>query len=375
VLGWVSLLTDASSEMIFPLLPAFLAARLGNPALLIGAMEGLADLTASGLKYASGRWTDRAARLKPLIVFGYGLAGAVRPLMAFVAQWWQPLAIRVADRVGKGVRTSPRDALIALAVDEKRRGRAFGFHRAMDHAGAALGSLLAMGLLAAGLSVTNVILLAWVPAAIALVAVSQVEEPAREVTVSAGALAPVPRRLGWYLVPVTLFSLGNATDAFLLLKLSQLGASATLMPLAWLTLHAVKSAVSTPAGALADRVGTARVVWSGWVLYAVSYALLAFAHTVPQTFAVIAFYGLYHALSEGAEKSLLTQLTPKESRGRAFGLYHGLSGVSSLAAGLLFGTVWNAAGSKRAFLLAGALALVAAVLLPVLLPRARASEA
>jgi MFS family permease len=282
------------------------------------------------------------------------------------------LLIRTGDRVGKGVRTSPRDAMIASAVPEGRRGRAFGFHRMMDNAGAALGSLVAIGLLALGVGVAQVIMLAWVPAVLATIAVLFVREPGHRVRkIPAKGLEPMPRRLAYFLVPATIFEVGNATDAFLLLKLTELGASPALMPLAWLMLSAVKAAASYPAGVLADRLGTARVVWTGWVFYAVAYGLLAFATSVPATFAVIAFYGLYHGLAEGTELSLLTELTPQASRGRAFGWFHGLSGVASLTAGLLFGALWNGFGSKAAFLAAGGFALVSAVLLPVLLPRAR----
>jgi MFS family permease len=185
------------------------------------------------------------------------------------------------------------------------------------------------------------------------------------------ALEPVPRRLAYYLVPVVLFGVANATDAFLLLKLTEEGAPTTLLPLAWLGLHVVKAAISYPAGWLADRLGAARVVVAGWVLYALSYLALAWVHGVPGTLAVIGFYGLYHALAEGAEKSLLTSLVPAAVRGRAFGLYNGLLGGASLAAGLLFGVVWTRWGSTVAFAMAGVLAALSAVLLVVLLPRAR----
>jgi MFS family permease len=375
VLGVVSLLTDISSDMIFPLLPAFLAARFPAAPVLLGTMEGLADLVASLLKYQSGVWADRARRLKPLVLVGYGLSSLMRPLMAFVTLSWQPIAIRALDRVGKGLRSSPRDALIAHAVEEGARGRAFGFHRGMDHAGAAVGALAAMLLVAVGLRVEQVFLVAAVPGLLAVVALLLVREPPSEGSTPATgitrALAPVPGRLAYYLVPVTLFGVANSTDAFLLLKLTEEAAPAELLPLAWLLLQAVKSAVSFPAGRLADRLGASRLVVAGWSLYALSYFALAGARGVPLTMAVIAIYGLYHAMAEGAEKSLLTALVPKEARGRAFGLYNGLSGGASLAAGLLFGTLWTAWGSATAFITAGGVAGVSAVLLVLLLPRAR----
>ncbi len=374
VLGVVSLLTDISSDMIFPLLPAFLAARFPAAPVLLGTMEGLADLVASVLKYQSGAWADRARRLKPMVLLGYGLSSLTRPLMALVTLPWQPIVIRALDRVGKGVRSSPRDALIAHSVDPSMRGRAFGFHRGMDHAGAAVGALAAMLLVAVGLRVEQVFYVAAVPGLLAVVAILLVREPPRPAPAASRALAPVPGRLAYYLVPVTLFGVANSTDAFLLLKLTEEGAPAELLPLAWLVLQAVKSAVSFPAGRLADRLGASRLVLAGWSLYALSYFALAGARGVPLTMVVIAIYGLYHALAEGAEKSLLTALVPAEARGRAFGLYNGLSGGASLAAGLLFGALWTTRGSTTAFVTAGALAGLSALLLVLLLPRARPPE-
>ncbi|WP_257459745.1 MFS transporter [Archangium lipolyticum] len=379
VLGVVSLLTDVSSDMIFPLLPAFLAARLPAAPLLLGTMEGLADLVSALLKYQSGVWADRARRLKPLVLLGYGLSSLMRPLMAVVTAAWHPIAIRALDRVGKGVRSSPRDALIAHSVDAGSRGRAFGFHRGMDHAGAAVGSLAALLLVAVGLRVEQVFFIAAVPGLLGVLALLLVREPERPVPQASApgatrALAPVPRRLAYYLVPVTLFGVANSTDAFLLLKLTEEGAKPEFLPLAWLLLQAVKSAVSFPAGRLADRLGASRLVLTGWSLYALSYLALAWARGVTLTMIVIAIYGLYHAMAEGAEKSLLTALVPAEARGRAFGLYNGLVGGASLAAGLLFGALWTKLGSTTAFITAGVLAGLSAALLVVLLPRARPPE-
>lgn len=375
LLGVVSLLTDVSSDMIFPLLPAFLAARLPGAPLLLGTMEGVADLVSSVLKYQSGVWSDRARRLKPLVLLGYGLSSLMRPLMAFVTLPWHPIAIRAFDRVGKGLRSSPRDAIIAHSVSADSRGRAFGFHRGMDHAGAAVGSLAAMGLVAVGLRVEQVFFVAAVPGLLAVLTLLLVREPERPESVPATgvtrALAPVPGRIAYYLGPVALFGVANSTDAFLLLKLTEEGAQPEFLPLAWLLLQAVKSAVSFPAGRLADRLGASRLVVTGWSLYALSYLALAWARGVTLTMVVISIYGLYHALAEGAEKSLLTALVPAEARGRAFGFYNGLTGVSSLVAGVLFGAVWTTRGSTTAFVIAGVLAGLSAVLLVVLLPRAR----
>ncbi|MHB8875418.1 MAG: MFS transporter [Myxococcaceae bacterium] len=372
-LGLVSLFTDISSEMIFSLLPAFLSAQMpGSAPVLLGAMEGLADLVSAALKWWAGKWSDRAPKLRPMVLGGYAASTLARPFMAFVMVWWQPLVVRVLDRVGKGLRSAPRDAMIAHWVAPEIRGRAFGFHRAMDHTGAAIGAALAFALVGLGVAVDRVFLLSAIPGVLGVATVFFAREPARPPPpATQEALAPVPRRLFWYLGPVAVFGLGNATDAFLLLKLSEQGARPALLPLAWLALHVVKAAVSTPAGRVADRIGKSRVVLGGWTLYAVSYFALAVSPSVAATFVIIAFYGLYHAFAEGAEKALLTDLTPAAARGRAFGLYHSMTGVGSLLAGLLFGALWKWAGSPVAFVCAGALAGVSAVLLAVLLPRAR----
>jgi MFS family permease len=335
-------------------------------------MEGLADATAAALKYVSGRWVDRGVRLKPLVVGGYVLASVARPLMGFATQPWQPIAIRVTDRVGKGLRTSPRDAMIARLSSEGARGRAFGFDRAMDNLGAALGALTALLLTALGIPLGHIFFWAGAPAALAVVAALLTQEPAGPSSRQAdGRQEALPSRVWAYLVPVTLFGLGNSTDAFVLLKLSEQGAAPALLPVAWLILNGVKAAVSYPAGVVADRLSSARVVLTGWVLYALSYLLLAFATSVPATMVVIAFYGLYHAMSEGAEKALLVELVPGPARGRALGLYNGLGGGAVLLAGFAFGAVWTSYGSKTAFLGAAGVAGVSAFLLAVLLPRAR----
>lgn len=370
-LGLVSLLADVGSEMIFPLLPAFLAQRTQAAPLLLGVMEGLADLVAAACKWWAGKWADRSARLRPLVLWGYTLSAAVRPLWSLVSAWWQPLLIRVADRVGKGARSAPRDAMIAAWVDPGVRARAFGFHRGMDHTGAVLGSLCALALLSRGLSLESVFLLSAIPGALSVLAVFLAREPERPPPPPSQALAPVPRRLLYYLGPVGLFGLTHATDAFLLLRLTEQGAPPELLPLAWFSLHAVKALLSTPAGALADRVGRAKVVLGGWTLHALAFGALAFSPSVRVTFGLVAVYGLYQALAEGAEKALLTELVPAPSRGRAFGLYHALTGAGTLLAGIAFGALWHWSSSRLAFLTAGILALASAGLMVVLLPRAR----
>jgi MFS family permease len=370
LLGLTSLLTDTASELVFTLVPAFLAARFPDAPVVLGTMEGLAELVASGFKVASGAWADRAPRLKPFVVAGYGIAAAARPCMAWVTRAWHPLLVRSLDRVGKGLRTSPRDTLLAASVRPERRGSAFGFHRAMDHAGAAVGAALAAWVTWLGIQPQHAFVLAAVPGALAVGMLLPLREPPREAPAKAHAPpVPVPPGLWRFLLPVALFGLANATDAFLLLRLAELGAPAPLLPLAWLLLHVVKASVSWPAGRLADRLGPVRVVQAGWGMYAACYVALAWASTVPMTLAAIAFYGLYHSLAEGAERAWLAALVPTGARGRAFGRYHGVTGVAVFVGGVGFGWAWQRLGSGTAFLLAGGLAAVALAVLTHLAPR------
>jgi MFS family permease len=371
-LAAVSFLTDASSEIIAPLLPLFLVGTLGTSVRMVGLIEGAAEAVAALLKVASGWWSDRVARRKPLIVAGYTVASLVRPLVAVAQSGQQVLAIRLLDRVGKGIRGAPRDALLAAAVPATLRGRAFGFHRAADHAGAVVGPLIALVCLhALGLTVRQLFWVAAIPGALAvLVAVLFVKEPPRTVaprtvhesgTTAAGvAPPPLPRSYWRGIAPMVLFTLGNSTDAFLLLRASQLGVATALIPLLWVALHIVKSASSTPGGALSDRIGRRPMIVAGWVLYAAVYAGFAVAQAPWHAWALFAVYGAVFGLSEGAEKAMVADLVPAAQRGTAFGWYHGVLGLAALPASVVFGAVWDAYGSASAFGMGAALALMAA---------------
>jgi len=378
-LGVVSLLTDASSEAIFPLLPAFLAG-LGASNAFIGLVEGAADLVANVLKYATGLLADRRARLKPLVLAGYGLSTAARPLVAFALAPWHVLAVRMLDRVGKGVRTSPRDALIAEATAPAIRARAFGFHRAMDHAGAALGTLLGAGVLwalGAGARATTaqlrtVFLWAAIPGVLALVALALTREPPRAAPPAApqAPASPLPPALRRALLPVVLFSLANATDAFILVKLARLGAAPVLAPLLWLALHVVKASTATAGGRLADRSGRRNALALGWTVYGVLWAAVGLVESVPLLFVLSAAYGTSHGLVEGAERALVADLGGR-GKGKAFGVYNALAGLGALAASTAFGAAWDRFGDALAFAASGALALVAAGALLALVPAPR----
>lgn len=366
-LGVVSFFTDVSSEMIYPLLPLFLSSTLGAGALTIGAIEGAAESVAALLKLASGWWSDRMPRRKPLVVVGYGLASVVRPLIGLAQSTSQVMALRLADRVGKGIRGAPRDALIADAVDPRERGRAYGFHRAADHAGAVVGPLAAFVLLGwGGISLRSVFLLAAIPAALAvLTLLLGVREPARH---TAGpARAPRLERAGlgarfWrYLVVLLVFTLGNSTDAFLLLRAAELGVSAAMLPVLWAMLHVVKSAASTPGGILSDRMGRRPLIVGGWIVYAAVYVGFAHAALAWHAWALFAAYGLYFGLTEGVEKALVADLVGAEVRGAAFGWYNLAIGIAAFPASLLFGAIWQWAGAPAAFTFGAAMAVVASL--------------
>ena len=368
-IGATSLLNDASSEMIFPLLPVFLSSVLGAGAATLGVIEGTADAAASLLKLASGALSDRMGRRKPLVVGGYALASLIRPLIAFAHTAGTVLAIRVTDRVGKGLRASPRDALIADAAPPELHGRAFGVHEAMDHAGAVVGPLVAYLLLAMGLGLRSVFLLSALPAAVAcLVVVVFVREARSRPSQPVAAAPAVPilsRPFLGYLLATILFALGNSSDAFLLLRVHDAGLPTQAAPLLWALHHVVKSTTSAKAGELADRLGRRRALAAGWITYAAIYAGFAFARSGWSIASLFVVYGLHFALVGGAQKALVADLVPAEARARGFGLYHMCVGLAALPASLLFGLLYQRLGAATAFLTGAGLALAAVVMLPL----------
>ena len=368
-LGAVSFLTDVSSEMIYPLLPVFLTAVLGADAAFVGAIEGAAETTAALLKLASGWWSDKVRRRKPLVVIGYGIASIARPLVAIAQSASQVLAIRVSDRVGKGIRNAPRDALIAESVDPSIRGRAFGFHRAMDNAGGILGPLVAFAVLTWHFAeLRTVFWLSAIPAVLSLVVlvvfVRDVPRTAMESTPGSPGLdltRPMGARFWRVLGVIFLFTLGNSTDAFLLLRANQLGVPVALAPILWAALHVVKTVSNVPGGALSDRIGRRPTLIAGWLLYAAVYFGFARATAEWQAWALFAVYGLFFGLTEGSERALVADMVSLERRGTAFGWYNLAIGLGALPASLMFGFVWDRWGAPVAFLMGASLALGAAV--------------
>jgi len=373
ILGVVSLLTDASSEMIYPLLPLFLATSLGTGAAFIGLIEGVAESTASLLKLFSGWWSDRLGRRKAIVVGGYTLSACARPLVALAGTGWHVLAVRFTDRVGKGLRTAPRDALIAAAAPPESWGKAFGFHRAMDHAGAVIGPLIAFALLSTVVhDFRTVFALAAIPGLLAVgILIAHVADAPPTARAAAGpprlSLAPFPARFRAVLAVIALFTLGNSSDAFLLLKAHAAGVGSASIPLLWIVLHLSKAFSSTPAGMLSDRIGRPRLIVAGWLVYAAVYGGFAVADHVWQIWALFVVYGLFFGLTEGVEKAYIADLAPPDLRGTAYGLYHAAVGLTALPASLLMGLVWEHVSPAAAFTVGAALALASAALLLLVL--------
>jgi len=369
-LGVVSLLTDASSEMIYPLLPAFVTGVLKAGPAFLGAIEGVAEATASLLKLISGRVSDRLPRRKPLVVAGYGLSSLSRPLIGLATAPWHVLAIRFLDRLGKGTRGAPRDALVADVTPVEARGRAFGFHRAMDHTGAVVGPLAASALLLLGLELRSVFLLAAIPATVCMIVLVTAvrEDPRPKPATKALAPAPIGTAFRRYLALLALFTLGNSSDAFLLLRAQEAGVTLALIPLLWSFHHVVKAGTSTWAGGLSDRMGRRRIIVGGWAIYAAVYAGFAAVSGPIGIWSLFAVYGLYHAATEGPERALVADLAGPEAKGRAFGHYHAVTGAMLLPGNLLTGWLWQAHGASVALAFGATCALLASIGLVTLVP-------
>jgi MFS family permease len=366
--------------MIYPLLPVFLSRVLGAGALSLGVIEGVAEGINSALKVASGYLSDRRARRRPIVIAGYALSSLARPLIAIAQSWPQVLLIRALDRTGKGIRGAPRDAMLARFATRTNRGRIFGFHRAMDHTGAIIGPLVATAILFV-LPGEYRLLFAFtaVPGAIAVALLFLVPEPedAYVGRVPGGAEEPAPtgpakttprgpaetRPLITFLAVLFVFSLGNSADAFLLLRLSDALGGATFIPLLWAGIHVVKASFSTWGGALSDNFGRRRVIVCGWALYAVVYLGFALSTTATWFIAWFLLYGAFFALTEGAEKALVADLTPASSAGAAFGWYNATLGAGALTASVTFGFLYERFSAATAFGTGAALAAVAALLL------------
>lgn len=396
-LGLTSLLNDAASDMIYPLLPLFLTTTAGAGAAWLGIIEGSAEAMAAFLKIVSGHLSDRTHRRKPFVVAGYAVASLARPFLAFVSSAAGVLALRLIDRFGKGIRSSPRDALIADVVPPADRGRAFGLHEAMDHVGAVIGPLAASGLMVLGFSLPTVFLASMVPAlaaclVVALVVRESPRHPTSAATVAVAAPPPVeaqiPAATGGghaqlgrplrrpfvgYLIAVTVFSLAGSADVFLVMRAHELGFAPVVLPVLWALHNGVKAVTGTHGGIVADRFGRRRTLAAGWIIYAGVYAGFGWADSKTAIVALFVVYGLHRALVAGAQKALVADLVPAASRARGYGIYYTCVGLTLLPASIAFGLLYQKISPAVAFGTGASLALLATAMLP--LSRVRTSAA
>ena len=381
-----SFFMDISSEMVINILPLFLTNVLGVKTSVIGIIEGLAESIASLLKLFSGWFSDKLQARKWLAVAGYGLSTAVKPFFYFANSWITVAAVRWADRVGKGIRTAPRDALIADSVEEKDRGFAFGFQRAADTAGAMTGLLVALGIVwwvqssdaqLGEATFRTVVVISLVPAALAVLVLAL---GAHDVSIAGQRAAPkfAFRSLGKpfmvFMVIVGVFDLGNSSDAFLILRAQERGLSVTGILGMLVVFNLVYTLVSTPAGVLSDRIGRRRMIIGGWLVYAAIYLGFGFAQTVWQVWALYIAYGFYYGMAYGTSKAMVADLVPEMVRGTAYGTYNAILGILDFPASLIAGFLWQGAagwpglGAPAPFLFGGSMALAAVLLMAFWLP-------
>ena len=383
-LGLTSFFQDISGEMIFTIMPLFLANVLGVKTSIIGLIEGISESTSSLLKFAGGWLSDRIGRHKALTAFGYALSTVAKPFLYFAASWGAVLAVRFTDRVGKGIRTSPRDALLADSTQDGGMGRSFGFHRALDTLGAVLGlagaALIIFLLQRGNLDLTRptyqaLILVGVIPGVIGVLIVLLFVKEARNARKSQAQSgeAPVRRRVltrnfKMFLGVVVLFTLGNSSDAFLVLRAQNLGLSVFKILLLLVLFNIAFSSLSTPAGALSDKIGRRKVIGIGWCLYAALYLGFALATSAWQLVPLFALYGVYHAATEGVLGALVADISPEGKRGTHYGFYNGLVGITLLPASLIAGFLWQSVNPAAPFFFGAATALLAVIGL-VLLPK------
>ena len=393
-MGMVSFFTDVSSEMIFTLLPLFLANILGVAPVIIGLIEGIAESTASLLKLVSGWLSDRLGKRKALAIAGYSLSTLVTPLMYVATSWGLVLGIRFADRLGKGVRAAPRDALVADSLEAHERGKGFGIHRSMDTLGAVLGLVIAAtvvflfqgGSIELGLNTyQKLVLIGIIPAVLALVMFIFVREIKRVVKISSSdnmgkdsinararkenSRTGFNKRFKIFLGIMVLFTLGNSSDAFFILRAQNLGSCVLDILLMLILLNFIYAVLSTPAGILSDKLGRRRMLIGGWLMYAITYLGFAMASTPWHIWLLFSLYGVYQGMSEGVARAFVADLVPEDEKGRAYGLFHSLVGITLLPASVIAGWLWQVINPSATFYFGCGLSLLAMIGLLVMVRR------
>ncbi|MGQ9618423.1 MAG: MFS transporter [Candidatus Aminicenantia bacterium] len=368
VLGFASFFNDTSSEMIYPFLPVFITKYLGVGPAFVGIIEGIAESTSSFLKLLSGWLSDRMKGRKVLVSIGYSLPALTRPLISFVSSWLPLLGLRFIDRFGKGVRTSPRDSIIADSVDGHSRGRAFGFQRAMDNLGAVCGPLVSFLILKLIVDdIRKVFLLSLIPSIFVLILVVFVLRDVRRIRLEKTELSL--RLKGFsssfklYLLSLLFFTLGNSSDSFLFLKASEAKISVEFLPLLWVGHNIVKATLSYPFGKLSDRVERRKIIILGWLIYALIYTGFAFSENPFLILLLFILYGSVFGITEGAERAYVADVTPPEHKGTAYGLFHFIQGVALFPASFITGLLWQTLDSKFALLYGALMAGIASTII------------
>lgn len=367
LIGLISFVNDAASEMLYPLMPLYLASVLMAGPKALGLIEGIAEASSSIFKLVSGVIVDRTKKTKPWIVIGYFLAGFGRPLVAIASSWTWVLCIRFADRLGKGLRTSPRDALLADSVPSNQRGLTFGLHRSMDNAGAVFGPLIAAFLLSIHIPLRDIFLWAVVPGAITVGLALCLREPPRErvlVQPFSWSLEGLPPQFKRYILAAGIFALANSSDMFLLLRARELGVPQEQIPLLWAAISLITTVFGTPLSALSDRFSRKNFILIAWCAFAFFYIAMSFSGiSLWMLCGLFGIYGLFKAATEGVEKALVADLAPKGMAGTAFGWFNLISGLMLLPASLIFGWLYESFSPSYAFLFSGSCAGLAFLLL------------
>jgi len=365
ILGFVSLFTDLSSQMVFPLIPLFLANILGAGGVVIGSVEGAAETTASLLKVFSGYWSDKIEKRKPFVLIGYGISSLMKPLFAFSYIWQSVLGIRIAERVGKGIRDAPRDVIVANSCDENVRGKAYGIHRFMDGIGSIFGAVLAFLLLPL-FGFRKVFLLAFIPSIIAVLFISFVKEEkhkrslkSKSLKVSFKSLTP---QLKYFIGIATIFALGNFGYAFLLLRAINLGLESQTAILLYIIYYISYSIFIIPAGMFSDKIGRKRVILVGYGLFGLTSLGLIFVSNLSQIISLFISYGMFYAMIDGVQRAFVVDLSPPSLKGTALGTFHTSTGLAALPGGLIAGLLWDKISPETTFIFGFVLSITAITL-------------
>lgn len=364
LIGFISLVNDSASEMLYPLMPLYLVSVLMAGPKALGIIEGIAEATSSIFKLVSGVIVDRTKRAKPWIILGYSLAGFGRPLMVIANSWLWVLAIRFTDRIGKGLRSSPRDALLAESVSKDQRGLTFGFHRSMDNAGAFIGPLMAALFLSMGVPLQDIFLWAIIPAIIAVTLALFINEPPRDVDFEVAkfswSLHGIPSEFKRYLLVASIFALGNSSDMFLLLRAREVGVPQEQIPLLWAGISLITTIFGAPLSAWSDTFGRKRFILIAWIAFTFFYVAMGIPGiSIYQVFGLFCIYGLFKAATEGVEKALVADMAPKGLSGTCFGWFNLVTGLMLLPASFIFGWLYESIGHLYAFLFSGGCAFIA----------------